>query len=82
MTNHSSLTIKANFVIRVPPSTYAEWWETNLLQIQTELARKPQPYQYNKYSANEKADISKYSTDVLQFPYLLYHLCNHKFKPK
>ena len=54
MTNHSSLIIKANFVIRD-----AEWWEMNLLQIQTELARKPQPHQYNKYSAKQKADIRK-----------------------
>ena len=57
MTYHSSLTIKANFVIRVPPSTYAEWWETNLLQIQMELARNLPPHQYNKYSAKQKADI-------------------------
>ena len=55
---------------------YAELWETKLLQA--ELARNPQCHQYNEYSAKEKADTSKYSTEVLQLSYLLHHLYNHR----
>ena len=57
---------------------YTEQWEMHLLQLQAELARKPLPYQYNEYSAKEKADISKYSADVLRFPCLLHRLYNHR----
>ena len=42
---------------------------------------KKQHYQYNGYSAKERAGIGKYTAEVLLLLYLLCHLCNtHTFK--
>ena len=81
MTNHSSLTIKADLIIRVPALTNELPYMQNSgrrIYTTSRIGKNPRRHQYNEYSPNEKVDISKYSAEVLQLPYLLHRLCNHK----
>ena len=45
-------------------------------EVNTSGIDKKQHYQYNGYSAKERAGIGKYSAEVLPLLYLLCHLCN------
>ena len=77
MTNHSSLTIKADFVIRVPASTSERPYTQNSGRRSYYKWNWQETYGAISF-AKEKVDIRRYSADVLQFPYLLHHLCNHR----
>ena len=49
-------------------------WKTE--KVTTSGIGKKRHHQYNEYSAKERADIGKYSAEMLWVPYPLHHVCN------
>ena len=68
MTITSFLIIKADFIIRVLQQVNDHTQKTVKEEVTTSGISKKRQHQY-EYSAKERVDISKYSAEVLQFPY-------------